>query len=496
MLARAGGCLAALVAWLAFTTAPRPAAAAPRPNVVIVLADDLGYGDPGVYNPASKIPTPNIDRLAAQGLRFLDAHTPSSVCTPTRYGLLTGRYAWRSSLKKGVLWGYSPALIEPGRPTIASLLRTAGYATAMIGKWHLGLGNAEKTDYDRPLEPGPNAAGFDEFFGIPASLDMDPYLFVKDTAPVEPPIAAIGPGEQRRKGGHGFWRAGRIAPSFKHEQVLPRLTEEAIAFLERQATRAPRVPFFLYFALTGPHTPWLPTREFQGKSQAGPYGDFAAQVDGVVGRVVEALGRLKLADDTLLFVTSDNGAHWLPSDIERWQHRANGALRGQKADIHEAGHRVPFVVRWPGKVPAGASTEQTICLTDLFATVAQVAGLKVPAEAAEDSFDFSRVLRNPRAARPVRDAVVHHSGDGLFAIRSGPWKLVLGLGSGGFTAPKHATPGPGEPEGQLYNLAADPGESRNLYAERPDVVRRLMALLERVRRQGKSRPGARARAAS
>src|SRR5271166_3513497 len=261
------------------------------PNIVVILADDLGIGDLSCYNKDSKIPTPRLTRFAAQSMRFLDAHTPSAVCTPTRYGLLTGRYAWRTRLKKGVLQGYDPLLVEDGRTTLASLLKGRGYTTACVGKWHLGLGKANPTDYKAKLTPGPNSLGFDYFFGIPASLDMPPYLFVENDHPVEAPTAKIEASEMRRKGGKGFWRAGAIAPSFRHIDVLPRLTETAIGFLEKQAKEDTGKPFFLYLALTAPHTPWMPTEKYAGKSRVGFYGDFVMQVDATVGAVLDALDR-------------------------------------------------------------------------------------------------------------------------------------------------------------------------------------------------------------
>ncbi len=464
------------------------AQAAERPNIVIILADDLGWGDPRVFSPASKVPTPTLDRLATQGLRFTDAHTPSSVCTPTRYGLLTGRYAWRSALKKGVLNGYSPALIEPERATLASLCKARGYATAAIGKWHLGLGTAKRTDYSQPLTPGPNTVGFDSFFGIPASLDMPPYLYIRDTAPEQAPTGQVPDSKRASEGGAGFWRGGPAAPDFKHNQVLGRLTKEAISFLESRADKTKTQPFFLYVPLTAPHTPWQPLPPFVGKSGAGPYGDFVAQVDGAIGEVFETMDRLGLTKDTLVIVTSDNGAPWRPEDIEEFGHRANGPWRGQKADIHEAGHRVAFFARWPGRIPAGTTSSQTICLTDVFATVARVIGAKVPRGAGEDSFDLSAVMRTPSIKKPVRSSIVHHSGDGMFAIRSGNWKLIAGLGSGGFTAPKFIEPKPGEPAGQLYDLAKDPAETDNVYAAHPDVAKRLSGLLKTQQDSGHSAP--------
>ena len=453
-------------------------------NIILILADDLGYGDLGAYNPSSKIPTPHLNQLAAQGMRFTDAHSPSSVCTPTRYGLLTGRYAWRTKLKQGVLDGYSPFLIEKDRVTLASLLRRQGYRTAGVGKWHLGLGDAEKTDYSQPLRPGPNAAGFDEFFGIPASLDMPPYLFFENERVVEAPSASIAASEMRRKGGGGFWRAGAIAPTFKHEAVLPALTEKAVAFIEKQSAEK---PFFLYLPLTAPHTPWMPTAEFRGKTGVDYYGDFVTQVDDTVGRVLKALDESGLAGNTLVVFTSDNGAHWLPEDIAKWGHRANGNLRGQKADIWEGGHRIPLIVRWPGNIKTGSRSDQLVCLTDMMATIAALTGTALLEDAGEDSLDFSPVLLGRKPGVPLRDTLVHHSADGTFAIRQGQWKLAMALGSRGFSLPKDLVPKAGEAEGQLYNLRDDPQEQHNLWLREPKIVARLRALLEKLKADGHSR---------
>ena len=420
-------------------------------------------------------------------MRFLDAHTPSSVCSPTRYGLLTGRYSWRTRLKKGVLDGYSPRLIETDRMTLASMLKRHDYRTMGVGKWHLGLGDDPKTDYARPLRPGPTSVGFDSYFGIPASLDMPPYVYVEDDHLVSPPTETVATSPMRRTGGpNEFWRGGAIAPGFRFEGVLPTLTNKAVGFVEGQA-KADR-PFFLYLPFTAPHTPWVPSEAFIGKSGAGYYGDFAAQVDSSVGQVLAELDRSGHADDTLVLFTSDNGAHWLPSDIQTWNHRANGPWRGQKSDIHEAGHRVPFIARWPGKVAPGTTNNQTIGLIDIFATVAAIVGETLPDNAGEDSFSILPALLG-EAAGPTRPAIVHHSGGGMFAIRQGPWKLVLGLGSGGFTQPVTVKPSPGGPKGQLYNLADDPGETRDLYQDRPEIVDRLSALLDSYRKDGRSRPG-------
>jgi arylsulfatase A-like enzyme len=477
------GCASALViAAEAFATSE---AGATKPNIVIILADDLGYGDPRCYNPASNIPTPHIDQLASQGMRFTDAHTPSAVCTPTRYGVLTGRYCWRSALKKGVLDGYSPLLVEPGRLTIATLLKERGYATACVGKWHLGLGDAKPVDYGRALRPGPNALGFDFFFGIPASLDMPPYVFVKNEDVTEAAMATIEASKMRRLGGDGFWRAGAIAPHFKHGDVLPKITEEAVGFIWSQSKDK---PFFLYFALTAPHTPWMPTKEFQGTSTAGYYGDFVAQVDATVGRITKALTDARLSENTILIFTSDNGAHWLPDDIERWKHRANDGLRGQKADIWDGGHRVPFIARWPGRIAAASTSAELICLTDFLATAAALAGAKLPDNAGEDSFDLSPVFLGKKYDKSIHEAVVHHSSDGTFGIRQGPWKLAMALGSHGFSLPKDIEPKPREARGQLYNLEDDPEEKNNLWLQKPEVVNRLTALLEKYKSDGRTRP--------
>lgn len=456
-----------------------------KPNLVFILADDLGYGDLGCFNSKSKIPTPNLDRFAAQGVRFTDAHSPSAVCTPTRYGVLTGRYCWRTRLKSGVLNGYSPSLIEAGRMTVASMLKRQGYHTACVGKWHLGLGNKEQTDYAQPLHPGPNDFGFDYFFGIPASLDMPPYVFVQNGRVLAEPTEQIK-GIREHRG--VFWRGGAIAPGFKHADVLPTITDKAVNFLRGHAARRPADPFFLYFALTAPHTPWLPAEAFRGKARAGEYGDFVAMVDDAVSRVLRTLEEQKLSENTLVIVTSDNGAHWLADEIEHWHHRANSFLRGQKADIWEGGHRIPFIARWPGHTKPGTTCQETVCLTDLLATAAAMTGVKLPNNAGEDSYSFLPALLSEKLDKPIREATVHHSMRGHFAIRKGEWKLHLGRGSGGFSKPNEYTPKLGEPEGELFNLAKDPTESDNLYLRYPEIVKSLTALLEKYKKQGYSRP--------
>ncbi len=462
------------------------------PNIVFIMADDLGIGDLGCYNADSRIATPNLDAFAAQGRRFTDAHSSSAVCTPTRYGVLTGRYCWRSELKRWVLGGESPALIEKDRLTVPALLQQHGYTTGAAGKWHLGLdwtrttdaNGAERIDYSQPITFGPKQIGFDDSYIFPASLDMAPYCWVEGDRVVEDPIGRDVGSKRRWSGGGGFWRGGAISPSFVHEEVLPTIREKACDFIAAQADQG---PFFLYVPLTAPHTPWLPTEEFQGRTEVGWYGDFVAQVDAVMGEIVAAVDKAGVGDNTLIIITSDNGSHWPVAQIEFHQHRANADYRGQKADIHEAGHRIPFLVRWPGRVPAGTVCDDTIGLQDLMATCAAVVGAELPDNAGEDSVNLLPAMLGATRGRPVREAIVHHSGDGMFAIRRGDWKLILGLGSGGFTQPARVEPAEGEPAGQLYNLASDPAETTNRYADEPQIVAELSALLEHYQETGRSR---------
>lgn len=473
--------LGTMAAGWAGMQAPAPAGGEKRPNLLYILADDLGYGDPTCYNAESKTPTPAMDAFAKQGVRFTDAHSPSAVCTPTRYGILTGRYCWRSALKKGVLQGYSPSLIEPGRMTVASLLKSRGYETAAMGKWHLGFQNGEKVDYEKPLRPGPLDYGFDSYFGIPASLDMEPYVYVENDHVLEQPTGTVK--EIREQRGI-FYRGGAAAPGFRHEEVLPKLTARAAEWVKGRRQQ----PWFLYLPFTAPHTPWLPVGQFQGKSKAGPYGDFVTMVDDAMGQVLKALDESGQAQNTLVVITSDNGAHWLPEEIEKWGHRANDGWKGQKADIWDAGHRIPLLARWPGKIAAGTTSAKLTCLTDLMATMAEVTGGPLPAEAGEDSFSMLGTLTGRRTGSPEREAVVHHSASGHFAVRRGSWKLHLGRGSGGFSDPREYKPKPGEPAGELFNLATDPEERNNLYKRRPELVAELTALLEKYQREGRSRP--------
>ena len=474
-----------------------------RPNIIVILCDDLGQGDLGCYNPDTKIEMPSANRLAAEGMMFTDAHTPSSVCTPTRYSTLTGRYAWRTRLKRGVLWnGWAQALIEENRPTIASMLEPHGYHSAAVGKWHLGWNwhsktdkpitekhhPAEEVDYSRKVMRGPLSMGFNHSYLIPASLDMAPYLYLIDDKAEAAPTA-FTPGSKRRwSGGGGFWRKGPMQPDFDFYQFLPKTTKAAVAYIDRRAAAnkaGDDQPFFLYFPLPAPHTPWMPNKEFQGKTPVGWYGDFVAETDWSLGEIMNALDRNKLTENTIVIFTSDNGSHWPNDQIKEFGHDANNGWRGQKADIHEAGHRVPFVVRWPAAIKPGTVSDQTVCLTDIYATVAEVVGHKLKNNEGEDAISMLPIFKG--ADEPIREATVHHSLSGMFAVRKGDWKLILGMGSGGFTKINTKEAKEAGFEGQLFNLKDDPQEKKNLWKQQPEVVKELAALLEKYKAEGRSR---------
>lgn len=449
------------------------------PNIVYILADDMGYGDVSAFNPKSKIQTPNIDRLANEGMRFTDAHSGSAVCTPTRYGILTGRYCWRSRLKKGVLYGYSEHLIEDGRMTVASLLKQEGYNTACIGKWHLGMdfptGEGEETDWTGRIEKGPTSNGFDYFYGISASLDMPPYIYIENDRFV---------GECTTT--KAFHRKGAAHKDFEAVDVLPTISRKTVDFIHNQTLDK---PFFAYVALTSPHTPIVPSEEYQGKTSLGEYGDFCVQTDAVVGEICDALEKANLAENTMVIFTSDNGcAPYIGvEDLEAQGHYPSYIYRGYKADIFEGGHRIPFIVRWPGKVQASSHSDETICLTDLMATCAAITGATLPDNAAEDSYNMLPAMLDREYASPLREATVHHSINGSFSIRRGKWKLELCPGSGGWSKPK-----PGETEGlppvQLYDLENDIGETNNVHDRHPEIVRELKDLLAKYEREGRSAP--------
>jgi len=451
------------------------AAAEPLPNVVVILVDDMGYGDPGCYNPESQIETPHIDSLAMAGMRFTDAHAAGPLCHLSRYGLMTGRYPFRATPGK---WRTEPT-IKSGEATIASMLKTAGYRTAMVGKWHLGFA---ENGYDKPLPGGPVECGFDSYFGIRASTDIPPYFYIRGRHAVQAPTNHIdannSDGWSKIQG--AFWRAGGIAPDLQLKDVLPRFTDEAVKVIHDygQQQTAQKEPLLLYLAYPAPHTPWLPAEEFIGKSKASMYGDFTMMVDDHVGQVLRALKKAGMDDNTLVMFSSDNGPTWYEVDVERFGHDASGGLRGMKADAWECGHRVPFIVRWPGTTEAGSTSDHLVCFTDVMATLADVVGAKLPDAAGPDSFSFHSVLTGDPAPPTARQDIVIQSGSGFMTMRSGDWKLIRGLGSGGFSEPRKVKPTPGGPTGQLYNLREDPGEESNQYATEPETVKTLSKRLD------------------
>lgn len=484
-----------------------------HPNIVYIMADDMGWGDVGCYNPDSRIPTPNMDRLAAQGRRFTDAHAPSAVCTPTRYGVLTGRFCWRSHLRSNVLYGYEPPLIEPARGTVADVLKGAGYHTAAIGKWHLGLGyvtkpgfffdfnralpwrNAtrameEMVDFTQPLIGGPTALGFDYFFGTSGCPTCQPpYGFIENehfvTLPSEyheTPVYTSRP--------------GMMVPGWQHRDADPRIAAQAVAYIRERAGQ--EAPFFLYLNADAPHEPCTrdDVPEFaRDQSGAGPRGDLVWLFDWMVGQVMDALDETGMADNTLIMVTSDNGA--LPGDrrpggtgmeaYATYGHRSSGDWRGYKAHIWEGGHREPLIARWPGRIPAGTVSDELVSLVDFMATCADITGQPLDADWAEDSVSIlDALLDRDSRTEPVRSDLIHHSQTGVFSLRAGDWKCIFETqGSGGWAPPAGREPEPLTP-GQLYHLREDPQEQRNLWAERPDIVAELAGRLVHYRQTGRT----------
>jgi len=466
------------------------------PNIIFIMADDLGYGDLGCYG-AKHISTPHCDRMAQEGIRFTDAHSSSAVCSPTRYSVLTGRYAWRTWLKNWVLQEWMPLLIDPKRLTIASMLKQYGYATGCIGKWHLGLGSDINPDWNTEIKPGPLEVGFDYFFGVPFSHNSSPQLqvFVQNRR-----IYGLREGEkiQDEKVQKRVHR--------RLEDTAVEITKRAVNFIEQNKDG----PFFLYLPTTNIHFPLTPNERFIGKSGIGKYGDFVAEFDWTVGQVLKTLDDLNMRENTLIIVTSDNGG-WINPVWTFNGHKPNGNWRGGKMEIYEGGHRVPFIARWPGKIKPNSQSDETICLTDFVATCAGIVGHELQPSAAEDSYNILPVLLDRKYNKPLREATIHHSVSGMFAIRQGRWKLIEGIGNGllpqnwlashesgigkpvkdsktgqfkdlNYYWPSPPNPGLGQPAGQLYNLETDPGEENNLWQQHPDIVKELLGLLNHYRR--------------
>lgn len=467
---------------------------AARPNILLINFDDLGYGDVSTLNPASKVKTPRIDGLARDGMTLTDAHSSSAVCTPSRYSLLTGEYNWRTRLRSGVLWGYSPPLIEPGQSTVASVLQAAGYRTGCFGKWHLGLGwdyaegftpndqierQTPPIDFETALSSGPHTLGFDRSLILPASLDMPPYCYVENGRVVDPPTETIATSPRP-----AMWRGGAIAAGFDHGECLHTFTRRAEAFIDDYAEAKTDTPFFMYFPAPSPHTPHTPRSEFIGQSDLGPYGDLIAESDWSVGCLLDALERHGLTEDTLVIVTSDNGAHCKGDEMDflrEYGHRSNHIYRGQKSDAWDGGHRVPMILRWPKKIAAGGSFDGVVSQLDVMATAAELAGADVPRDQVCDSKSMVPLFDQATRQAYGRNDCVHHSVTGQFAIRNERWKLICCPGSGGWSQPDESV-GPDEPRQQLYDMARDPSEQQNIIAEHPDEAARLRDRLDTIRR--------------
>ena len=482
-----------------------------KPNIIYILADDMGYGDMGCNNPDCKIPTPHLDRLAAQGMRFTDAHASSSVCSPSRYALLTGRYCWRTPLKSSVLWPWDPPLIEADRPTVAKLLRQQGYRTACIGKWHLGwewatkdgkpacgdepIGRLDREqrqalerniDYSQPIGGGPLACGFDYYFGVDVP-NFPPYTWFEQDR------LATAPTEQKPE--EMFGLPGAMMPGWRLEDMVPEFVRRARAYI----AEANSDPFFLYLPLTSPHTPIVPNEDFIGRSGAGLYGDFVCEVDWVVGEIMAALDEQGLADDTLLIFTSDNGpecsraaAGGCYEHVRQFGHYSMAHLRGAKRDTWEGGHRVPFVARWPGVTPAGSVCDQLALLGDFMATCAELTGVQLPSGAAEDSISVLPLLQG-QVDEPVRRSAVHHSCAGRFALRQDDWVFIDAPSGDDNREPDWFKKERGYSDhdfpGELFNLKDDIAERQNLYGQHPDIVRNLSRRLEEIKAQGEALAG-------
>ena len=483
-----------------------------KPNIVLILADDLGYGDIGCYNPESKVATPNLDKLAREGIRFTDAHSSSTVCTPTRYSVLTGRMAFRTGMR-GVFTGVGgPCMIEEGRLTLPQMLREKGYATGMFGKWHIGMtffdkeGKAinqngleavKRIDYSRAIPDGPIHRGFDEFFGTVCCPTTDwLYAYVEgDRIPVPPTGIVDRTGLPKHPYSRDN-RPGMIAPGYDLEEVDLVFLEKSKRFLRRHVKEKPNRPFFLYHSAQAVHLPSFAADRFKGRTKAGPHGDFIFELDYVVGELMKTLDELGVAENTLVMFSSDNGPEVTSVINMRKDHGHDGARpwRGMKRDQWEGGHRVPLIARWPGKIKAGSTTNQTVGLTDVMATCAAVVGSRLPNDAAEDSFDILGVLLGTQGDKPVRRYTLQQTISLALAIRRGPWKYLDHKGSGGnnysrehmrpYSLPEKAPDAPG----QLYNLESDPGETTNLYFEHPEIVKELKSELDHYVASGRSAP--------
>jgi arylsulfatase A-like enzyme len=495
-----------LLVGLCLTVFAGIAGAQSRPNIVYILCDDMGYGDVAALNPDGKIKTPNLDEMAKNGMIFTDAHSSSSVCTPTRYNVMTGRYNWRTDLKSGVLSGYGKPLIAEDRLTVASLCHDNGYQTAMIGKWHLGMelpivkngtgipkGDKSKNEYvdwSQPVKRTPTSNGFDYFWGHGASLDFPPYNYIENETYTSQNVRFITNEEIREDLQiTTTFRQGWIGDNFDPFKTMDEFCDRAAAYI-RKADGSK--PFFLYVPLTSPHTPTIPTSLWKGKSGLNAYGDFVMQTDAGVGRILQAIKDAGCEENTLVIFTADNGCSPRAEieELKKKGHSPNYIYRGTKADVWEGGHRVPHIVRWPAQIKAGSQTDRLTVLGDVVATVADIIGAELPDTAAEDSVSFYDVLLGKDDSAKKHKAIINHTVSGQFAIRTKQWKLCFCPGSGGWSDPNDsAARKKGLPEYQLYDLSADPCETKNLINDYPEVVEELTALATEFVTKGRSTPG-------
>jgi len=474
-------------------------ATAAKPNIVYILADDMGPGDVMAYNKDCRFPTPHLDRMAAEGMKFMDAHTGSSVCTPTRYGILTGRYSWRTSLKQGVTNGHSSHLIDPKRETVASFLKKQGYATACIGKWHLGMDWAstdgkevhrtapKNVDFSKPIQNGPLDNGFDYYFGISASLNMDPHAYIEGRE-IQGTLEYLADGAAVKARGFTGAKPGGAAKEFVQSQVLPDFAKKTCEWIRANKDQ----PFFVYMPLNSPHSPIVPSSAFAEKSGLSPHGDFCMETDWAVGEVLNTLDELGIADNTIVIFTADNGTSPM-AKLERMQeqgHYSSWIYRGLKGTTWEGGQRVPFLVRWPNGVKPGSVSDAIICTTDLMATAAELTGTELAENTAEDSVSFMPALKGKPIPGMAERGVVHHSDAGIFAIRRGKWKLLFDNKGGSRRRNPKDKPVINAADLLLFDMEKDAVESTNLSAEYPEVVESLKKLLAEYINNGRSTPGA------
>lgn len=476
---------------------------AEQPNIIYILADDMGLGDTSAYNLDSKIATPNLEGLASEGIKFTNVHTSSSVCTPTRYGILTGRYAWRTKLKNGVTQGHSKHLIDPNRETVPSLLKKQGYDTAMVGKWHLGMDWAsvdgknidkqgQNVDFKQAIKNGPNTNGFDYFYGISASLNMNPHTYIENDR-VSADMVFLADRKQVKKAGLVQAKTGWMAKGFKQDQVQTTFINKTISWIKQQQKQRIKKPFFVYLPLNSPHSPIVPSKDFIGKSGLSPHGDFTMEMDHEIGRLLTALDDMQLSDNTLVIFTADNGVSPM-AKLDKMQaegHFSSMNYRGLKGSLYEGGHRVPFIARWPKKITANSESNFHASTVDLMATLADITGVKLASNAAEDSVSMKTALMGQASTSGER-GIVYHSDAGYYAITQGDWKLILHHDGG---TRRHNPKDKNNPvknssDLQLFNIKNDATERVNVQAKHPERVEGLLRTLAQHIQRGRSTQGA------